>query len=97
MSDKVRSTDARWQDLALCPHFPPSIFFEEYESDARTARLTDEICLSCPVRKECLQYGMETGAWGVWGGAFLVNGKIEPGKNAHKTPDIWKQIRAGIE
>lgn len=87
----------RWQDFALCPIFPPSIFFEEYETDVRTARLTDEICLSCPVRVACLQSGIENNEWGVWGGIFLTSGKIDTAKNGHKTPEIWKRVKVGIE
>ena len=92
----AETQEVRWQDFALCPHFPPSIFFEEYETDIRTAKITDEICMSCPVRAQCLEEGMETGQWGVWGGVFLTNGKIDAAKNAHKTSEQWKIIRAGL-
>ena len=94
MSDEP--TEVRWQDYSLCQHFTPGMWFEEYETDPRTAKVADSICLSCPVRAPCYQAGVEGGEYGTWGGVFLNNGKIDPQKNEHKTPDIWKQIRADI-
>lgn len=90
----AENPEVRWQDFALCPSFPASIFFEEYESDARTAKLADEICASCPVKMQCLQWGIEHNEWGCWGGVFLVNGKPDATKNAHKTPEQLKEIKA---
>lgn len=89
--------DLEWQDLAVCAGQPVSLFYDEYESNPRTAKLVDQMCLSCPVRALCLQTGVENNEWGVWGGVFLVSGKKDDNKNAHKTEDIWKQIREGIE
>ncbi len=88
--------ELEWQDLALCPGQPVWRFYEGYETNARTAKLTDQMCLSCPVRKQCLQTGIENGLWGVWGGVFLENGKMSEAKNAHKTEDVWASIREGL-
>ena len=92
MSDD--SKEVRWQDYSMCQYFPPSLWFEEYEVDPRTAKLADEICMSCPVRQLCYQAGQEGGEYGCWGGVFLVNGKPDPQKNEHKTPEQWKLLRA---
>lgn len=88
--------DLTWQDLAICTGQPIGRFHEGYESNQRTARITDAMCLSCPVRKECLQAGIEGNEWGVWGGVFLVNGRMDATKNAHKTQETWDEIREGI-
>jgi len=88
--------DAEWQDFALCAGQDVWRWYEGYESSTRIAQLTDQICLSCPVRKECLATGIENNEWGTWGGVFLSNGKVDKNKNAHKTPDIWESIREGI-
>lgn len=90
------SEDLEWHDLAICHNMPLSRFYEDYESNARRARLTDQICLSCPVRKQCLQAGIENNEWGVWGSIYLENGRISESKNAHKTQDIWDEIEDGI-
>jgi len=88
--------DAEWQDFALCAGQSVWRFHEGYESSPRIAKTTDEMCLSCPVRKVCLQSGIENGEYGCWGGVYLSNGKVDKTKNAHKTPDVWEQIREGI-
>lgn len=88
--------NVQWKDYALCQHFPPDMWFEEYVADVRTAKVVDEICASCPVRKLCLQAGVEGGEYGVWGGLFLINGRPDPQKNEHKTPEQTKALRDGI-
>lgn len=88
--------DLDWTDLAICVGQDVKRFYEGYETNPRTAKLTDQMCLSCPVRKECLEAGVENSEWGVWGGIYLENGKPNDSKNAHKTQDIWDQIREGI-
>ena len=89
--------DLEWQDLAICAGQDIWRFHEGYETNPRVAKLTDQMCLSCPVRKACLQAGIENNEWGCWGGVFLTNGRIDMAKNAHKTQDIWEQIKEGIE
>lgn len=89
--------ELEWADLALCAGYDISRFYEAYESNPRVAKLTDQMCLSCPVRKECLQTGVEKGLWGVWGGVYLSNGKVDVNRNSHKTQDVWDQIREGLE
>ncbi len=88
--------DLEWQDLAICTGQSIWRFHEGYESSPRVARQTDQMCLSCPVRKECLQAGIENGEWGVWGGVYLTAGRVDQNKNAHKTQQVWEEIREGI-
>lgn len=83
----------KWQDLALCKNRDVNNFYDDYESDTTVAKIIDEMCLSCPVMKQCLSEGMENGQWGVWGGIYLVNGKKDDNRNAHKTPEVWEEIR----
>jgi hypothetical protein len=88
--------ELEWQDLAVCHGLDIARFYEGYEQSERTAKLTDQICLSCPVRKECLSAGIENGEYGVWGGIYLNAGRADESKNAHKTLEIKKQLRQGI-
>lgn len=99
----------RWQDLATCAKLedewadkdnpdptkrtPLYLFFEGYESDEGTAKLTDAICLSCPVMKQCFEFGVETAAIGVHGGVYLNRGNIDKTKNSHKTQQDWKKVK----
>lgn len=83
----------RWQDLSVCRGIDTNLFYDDYESDEMTAITTDATCKSCPVRKQCLTFGVENYEWGVWGGVYLVNGKMDENKNAHKTEEDWNDIR----
>lgn len=85
-----------WQDLALCDGMDTNLFYDDYEADENVAKVVDEICLSCPVMNQCLLRGTENNEWGVWGGIFLTSGKPDENKNAHKTSEVWEQIREKI-
>jgi hypothetical protein len=82
-----------WQDLAVCHKMDLYRFFEGYESNERIARLTDQVCKSCSVRKQCLSAGVDGQESGCWGGVGLTNGVMDESKNTHKTPDDWKELR----
>lgn len=96
--------ELKWWHFALCqgmndlpassvPHKHTDPFFEGYEDDPVLAETMDSICKACPVRRLCLAEGIENGESGCWGGVFLVNGKVDESRNAHKTPDDWQHIR----
>lgn len=88
--------DISWQDLALCGDMDTNLFYDEYESDEQIATMVDQACLSCPVLQQCLQFGVDNGEWGVWGGIFLTAGKPDKNRNAHKTPEVWKGLKERI-
>ena len=53
--------NVRWEDLASCKNLPDAminLFFDDYEEDEIFAREADQICLACPVIKQCLEDGM---------------------------------------
>ena len=55
-----------WFDDASCQGVDTDVFFPASEAQAGAAK---EICASCPVREECLQFALDTRpADGVWGG-----------------------------
>jgi len=91
-------SDFEWRDaLAMCKGLGDTReginqFFDTYESDTQTAKIIDAMCLSCLGQRFCLQEGKANGETGVWGGVFLTNGKVDQGRNAHKTPEIWDAI-----
>lgn len=76
--------DFDWQDLAACNNYPVNLFFEDYERDIVTAKQVDNLCLSCPVAKECYELGVSTRSTGVFGGFYLANGEVAKARNAHK-------------
>lgn len=85
-----------WRDLILCKGMDVNLFFDYYEASESVAKTIDEMCLSCPVLKQCLEDGIENKEHGVHGGVYLSNGKPDTLKNRHKTQDIWKQLKDRI-
>jgi WhiB family transcriptional regulator, redox-sensing transcriptional regulator len=58
--------DLGWQDYALCAETDPESFFPEKGGSTREAK---QVCRSCEVRAECLEYALEhQERWGIWGG-----------------------------
>jgi len=45
----------------------PKFFPESTKHGGNHLKPARELCLSCPVRYECLEYGIDE-PWGVWGG-----------------------------
>ncbi len=57
-----------WMSWARCQGMDPDIFFPEVHDDVST-RLARATCSACPVKPQCLGYGVSLGAkYGVWGG-----------------------------
>jgi WhiB family transcriptional regulator, redox-sensing transcriptional regulator len=55
-----------WMREANCATTDPELFFPDSRSPANEAK---EICASCPVRPECLEYALAAAEeFGVWGG-----------------------------
>lgn len=92
----VSEDELEWHDLAMCRGMDRENFYDNYEFDENQAKITDQICLSCPVLKQCLMQGIENKEHGVWGGIYLVNGKPEMTKNQHKTAGVWEELRERI-
>lgn len=84
--------DFEWQQLAACKEYPTNLFFEDYEKDPKQAAQVDELCLSCPVTKECFKLGSVNRSTGVFGGFYLSNGEVVRVRNAHKSPEITQKL-----
>ena len=89
--------DLKWYHLAACNGSVTSvendIFFDVYESDETSAMQADQMCLHCPVVKQCFSYAVDNKMTGVWGGIYMSNGRIDKKYNQHKTLDIWKALK----
>ncbi|GGW41101.1 WhiB family transcriptional regulator [Streptomyces xantholiticus] len=67
MTSLFQALDAETGDFrahGLCAQTDPEVFFPESGSAAAAKR----VCLACSVRRECLEYAIEHGERGVWGG-----------------------------
>jgi WhiB family redox-sensing transcriptional regulator len=62
----------------------PELFFAESPADVEFAKA---LCLTCPVRDECLAGALERQEpWGVWGGQLLVAGVVVARKRPRGRP-----------
>ena len=80
-----------WKDDASCLDMDVNDFFENYEEDLEVRADVDSICQSCPVRRICFANGISNKEWGVWGGIYLENGKINREFNRHRTKEAWAE------
>jgi WhiB family redox-sensing transcriptional regulator len=62
----VSLEELEWRADALCSSFDPDLWFSPGALEHKEAK---RICRSCPVRRDCLAYALETPVdHGVWGG-----------------------------
>jgi hypothetical protein len=79
----------RWKDKGECLGMDTNLFFDKYEEDPHLAKSIDHICQRCPINQQCFAVGISNKEWGVWGGVYLKDGKIDKEFNAHKDKDSW--------
>ena len=80
-----------WKDNGACIKYDTNTFFDLYEENPHIRGIVDEICLSCPVRRRCFAEAVTNKEWGVWGGVYLVDGKISSEYNDHKSARDWQE------
>lgn len=90
----VDKDDLDWWHLAICRGMDTNLFYEKYENDPKIAKNIDEACLACPVLQMCYKSGIDNNEYGVWGGVYLSSGAIDKARNIHKTPEVWKKLKA---
>lgn len=86
-----------WYQLAFCKGMDLDLFYEQYEADAELAKAMDDVCLSCPVLKDCLLKAIDDKDYGLRGGIYLNAGKPDKAKNEHKTPEVWAKIQEKLK
>lgn len=74
----------RWVLDAACRDLDTADFFSIEIDDVADAK---RVCLSCPVRRRCLDAAVERGEqYGVWGGHLFVAGRIVLSKRRRGRP-----------
>lgn len=65
-----QATTRDWRMAAECRHADPDIFFpvSATEQSVQQVARAKAVCFGCGVRRECLQFALDTRADGVWGG-----------------------------
>lgn len=60
---------ADWRNEAACSGYPNSLFFPTSDAAKSQVERAKEVCGSCEVTEECLEYAFETNQRaGIWGG-----------------------------
>ena len=67
-------SDASWMIGSMCYGKPTRWWFPEHGDKADAVfnfKVAKRICNTCSVKRQCLEYGIETNSFGVWGGVTL--------------------------
>lgn len=73
--------DGYWRDDAACRHHDPGLWFPGPLDPGVEAK---QICQTCPVQQQCLDYARRTQQnHGIWGG---VNVSIRTGRRTGRPP-----------
>jgi hypothetical protein len=90
----IDEEDVQWYHLAACNNMNINWFFDDYENDKIIANTVDEVCLNCPVIKQCFNDALEIKEFaGVRGGVYFNIGRIDKQHNSHKTKETWAQLK----
>ena len=89
----IDSQDLKWYHLSACKNMNINWFYDDYETDKILAATVDQVCLACPVIKQCHSEGVENKERGVWGGVYLNLGRTDKQNNTHKTKETWLQLK----
>jgi hypothetical protein len=89
----IDEQDLKWYHLAACNNMPINWFYDEYEADKELAKQVDQICMHCPVIRQCHAEGVAYKEKGVRGGVYMDLGRPDKQHNSHKEPEIWKRLK----
>ena len=89
----IDEEDVKWYHLAACKNMHINWFYDDYENDKILAETTDQVCLNCPVAKQCYLDGVSYKEDGVRGGIYLNLGRVDKQNNSHKTKEVWARLK----
>lgn len=89
----ARATPGPWVDSGLCAQADPDEWFPENGGSTKTAV---RLCLSCPVRRDCLNWALGNGErYGVWGGVS-ERGRRRLADGGIRMPDLTLEQQANV-
>jgi hypothetical protein len=90
----IDEDDVKWYHLSACINMPLNWFYDDYENDKILANTVDELCMNCPVAKQCFKEGIDDKEFaGVRGGVYFNIGRIDKQNNSHKTKETWQRLK----
>ena len=90
----IDEEDVRWYHLSACKNMEINWFYDDYENDKILATTTDQVCMNCPVIKQCYADGVKMKEFGVRGGVYMNLGRIDKQNNSHKTKEVWARLKS---
>ena len=63
-----------WSAFARCKGLPPEWFYDDSYKNGNNPKAM-QICMECPVKNECAEWGMKYEDHGVWGGMTAAQRK----------------------
>lgn len=85
--------EVKWYHLAACKNMHVNNFYDFYENDQKLAAQIDEMCMVCPVVRQCYIQGVMGKERGVWGGIYMNLGRVDKQNNSHKSEQDWKRLK----
>jgi hypothetical protein len=89
----IDEKDLKWYHLAACNNMSINWFYDDYEVDKELAKQVDQICMHCPVIKQCYAEGVKDKEKGVRGGVYMDLGRPDKQHNDHKDAETWKRLK----
>ena len=81
MTEPLLAPGDEWRERAACLEYPAVLFFGLDDTEGPVERRAREekakrVCMSCEVRRECLEYALATREpYGIWGGLTEIERK----------------------
>jgi hypothetical protein len=71
------------QDSAVpCTNYPDAFSVEYGDLDFwETVRYAKNLCESCPIRQQCLDYALKNEVWNIWGGTTAAERAVMHGND----------------
>jgi hypothetical protein len=89
----MMAEDVEWYHLSACRGMHVNNFYDFYENDQKLAMQIDEMCMVCPVAKQCYAEGVRNKEKGVWGGIYMNLGRVDKQNNTHKSLEVWRKLK----
>lgn len=81
-----------WIKDGACAEQPEP--FDLYDKDPEMAKIADDLCIGCPVIRQCFVKG-HSNEWGQWGGIYWDGqGRADAKANSHKTEEYLERVKS---
>lgn len=95
----MRYREIPWH-LGNCIGTDPEVWFPEGKNGWREDTGVERICQQCEIKTQCLEWALDNGEFGWWGGRYFSNhggmqgsrngdaGEVQPGGDGSRVPEV---------